>query len=237
MTYDKKNSEKKDKEANISFYKDGYSIAANSITDFGSLTPLFKGMQEQYTAVSKLTQSFAQRVHREKRPIQCEKGCNWCCFQPVYITTQEAILIYEFMSQSLSPEIQRMIKTNVHSKFKKTKGLTEEKKQTIRHACPFLIEGNCSVYPVRPMACRIYLSSNVSSCKWKYDHPTEHEVIPALYDFMLRAGRYMNEGFVGYLKGNGRKMDEHTVEEFMTILFKDPGFAEKWLKESQGSLR
>ncbi len=232
MTDDRKNLDKEDKQANLSFYQDGYSIAANTITDFESLTPLFKGMQEQYIAVSKLTQSFAQRVHRENKPIRCEKGCNWCCYQPVYLTTQEAILIYEYMIQSFSPDLQRTIKTNVNSKYKKTKGLPEERKQSVRHACPFLLEGSCSVYPVRPMACRIYLSSNVNSCKWKYDNPGEKEVFPALYDFMLRAGRYMNEGFVGYLKGNGRKMEEYTVEEFMTKLFKEPDFVDKWLKES-----
>ncbi len=41
----------------------------------------------------------------------------------------------------------------------------------------------------------------------------------------------MNEGFVGYLKGNGRKMEEYTIEEFMTKLFKDPDFSIKWLDE------
>ncbi len=66
-------SEKEIKEANLSFYRDGYSIAAKEITGFDELTPLFKAMQNQYMAISKLTQSFAQRVHRENKPIKCEK--------------------------------------------------------------------------------------------------------------------------------------------------------------------
>ncbi len=230
MGNNKAEDEKEIKEGNLSFYRDGYGIASRDITDFKSLTPLFEAMQEQYTAISKLTQSFAIRVHRENKPINCEKGCSWCCYQPVYLTTQEAILIFQYMQQSTDVSFQNSIKANVKAKYKKTKGLPEEKKQLIRHACPFLLQGACSVYPVRPMACRIYLSSDKNSCKTKYDNPGNKNNLPALYDFMLRAGQYMNEGFVGFLKGNGKKMEEYTVEEFMYILFNDKQFAQKWLE-------
>jgi Fe-S-cluster containining protein len=231
MNSENKTQDKKEKEANLAFYKDGYTIASREVTDFTSLTPLFKGMQAQYMAVSQLTQSFAMRTHQQNKPIACEKGCKWCCYQPVYMTTQEAILIYEFIQQSFSSSQINHILSNARSKLKKTKGLKEEQKQKVKHACPFLHEGSCSIYPVRPMACRIYLSSDKDSCKKKYDAPGDKTIIPALFDFILKAGRYMNEGFVGYLKGKGRKMEEFTIEEFMIKLFDDPNFAQNWLTE------
>ena len=222
---------KHEKENNLTFFKDGYTIASKEITDFNSLTPLFKAMQTQYTAISQLTQSFAMRTHQQNKPIACEKGCAWCCHQPVYMTTQEALLIFEYILQAFDREQQKTLRTNAEKKYKKTKGLPEEKKQNIIHACPFLANGACSIYPVRPMACRIYLSSDKQSCKNKYDNPGDKTVFPALFDFILKAGRYMNEGFVGFLKANKRKMEEFTIEEFTVRLFKNPDFYKKWLTE------
>ncbi len=219
------------KETNLTFYKDGYTIASKEISDFKSLTPLFKAIQTQYTAISQLTQSFAMRTHQQNKPIACKKGCNWCCYQPVYMTTQEALLIYEYVLQAFNEENRKSILYKAEKKLKKTKDLTEEKKQHIIHACSFLENGACSIYPVRPMACRIYLSSDESSCKNKYDNPGDKIIFPALFDFILNAGRYMNEGFVGFLKGKGRKMEEFTIEEFTVKLFKNPDFYKNWLSE------
>jgi Fe-S-cluster containining protein len=232
MDKEKSNQENKEKETNLTFYRDGYTIASREITDFENLTPLFKGMQVQYSAIGQLIQSFAVRTHQEGKPIKCEKGCSWCCYQPVYMTTQEAILIFEFIHQTKDQQQLKNILSKAKSKYKKTKGLSEEKKQTIREACPFLVDGSCSVYPVRPMACRIYLSSDKESCKNKYDSPGNVRIIPALFDFILKAGKYMNEGFVGFLKGRGRKMEELTIEEFIVKLFGEPDFYKKWLKEN-----
>ncbi|MCW3807965.1 YkgJ family cysteine cluster protein [Plebeiibacterium marinum] len=226
-----KSEEKRNKEANLEFYKDGYTIASREVVDFDSLTPLFKGMQVQYTVMSQLTQTFAMRAHQEGKAIQCEKGCSWCCYQPVYMTTQEAVLIFEFLHQAMDEAQRKKVLNNAVSKYKKTKGLTEEQKQSVKAPCPFLNQGSCSVYPVRPMACRIYLSSDKQSCKNKYDAPGDSTMIPALYDFVLRAGRYMNEGFVGFLKGKGRKMEEYTIEEFVVKLFREKDFIQNWMVE------
>ncbi len=226
------NTDKDQKSANLSFYHDGFTNAQRGLADFSSLTPLFKAMQSQYSAVSRLTQSFAMRTHREERPIQCEKGCEWCCYQPVYMTTQEAILIFEFLHQSFDAAQIKEISQNVNVKYKKTKGLKEEQKQKILHACPFLKHGICSIYSVRPMACRIYLSANKESCKKKFDSNGDGSVVPDLFDFILKAGRYMNEGFVAFLKGKGKQIEELTIEEFMSKLFNDPEFVNNWLKDS-----
>lgn len=219
------------KETNLRFYNDGYMIAATEITDFNSLSPLFKGIQKQYLAISDLTRSFGQRSILEKQPIACAKGCSWCCFQPVYLTTQEALLLYEYILKTFDSRKLEIIQAKAEKKLKKTKHLAEEKKQHIIHACPFLEDNSCSVYPVRPMACRIYLSQDVDSCKKKYDNPGNKEIYPALFDFPLKAGRYMNEGFAAFLKGKGRQMEEMTIEAFMVKLFKDPNYYQKWLTE------
>ncbi|WP_282036658.1 YkgJ family cysteine cluster protein [Saccharicrinis aurantiacus] len=221
----------KDKEINLTFYKDGYNLAINNITNFKTLTPLFMGMQANYQAVSQLTQSFAQRAIEQETPIACKKGCKWCCYQPVYLTTNEALLIHEYMHQAFDESQRARLLTNAKQRLKKTKGLEEEKKQDISHACPFLIEGACSIYPVRPMSCRVYLSSDESSCKMKYDNPKDKSDFPKLFDFILRAGRYMNEGFVGFIKAKEKTVEEYTIEEFMVKIFSDEKLRNDWLEK------
>ncbi len=219
----------KTKENNLRFYSDGYTIASNEITDFKSLTPLFRGIQKQYLAISELTHSFAKRTYQQNRPIVCVKGCSWCCFQPVYLTTQEALLLYEYVMQASDALQIKAIQSKSEKKFKKTKNLPEDKKQHIIHACPFLVDNSCSVYPVRPMACRIYLSKDVDSCKKKYDNPGDKTIFPALFNFPLNVGRYMNEGFAAFLKGKGKEINELTIEEFMIEHFKNPDYSKEWL--------
>ncbi|GAF04849.1 YkgJ family cysteine cluster protein [Saccharicrinis fermentans] len=231
MTDKSKDSPFNEKERNLTFYKDGYTIASREVTDFHSLTPLFKGMQSQYSAISQLTQSFAARTQQQNKPIACEKGCSWCCYQPVYMTTQEALLIYEYIIQTCNQQQLNDIRNKSEKKLKKTKGLAEAKKQNIIHPCAFLSDGACSIYSVRPMACRIYLSSSKDSCKRKYDNPGNKDIYPVLFDFLLKAGKYTNEGFVAFLKGNGRILEELTIEEFMVKLFKHPDFYKEWLQK------
>lgn len=225
------NKKEQDKKINLTFYKDGYAVASMHITDFKNLTPLFKGIQNQYNAVGQLIQSFAKRAQLENNSVVCAKGCKWCCYQPVYLTTQEALLINEYLLQTFDSSKINSLQSKAQKKLKITKDLSEEKKQIINHPCPFLFENACSIYPVRPMACRIYLSSNVDSCKRKYHSPGTKNDFPALFDFILKAGRYMNEGFVGFLKGKGKEIEELTIEAFVIKLHNNPNYYQTWLKE------
>lgn len=218
-------------EDNLRFYNDGYTTASIEITDFDSLTPLFNGMRKQYLAISELTHSFGKRTSQQNHPIACAKGCSWCCFQPVYLTTQEALLLYEYIIQAFDAGQIKDIQNKAENKLKKTENLSEDEKQHIVYACPFLLDNACSVYSVRPMACRIYLSKDVDSCKQKYDKPRDKTVFPALFDFPLKVGRYMNEGFVAFLKEKGKDVKEMTMEEFMVELFQNPDYYKEWLSQ------
>jgi hypothetical protein len=73
-------------------------------------------------------------------------------------------------------------------------------------------------YPARPMACRIYLSMSVDSCRLYYEEPDKDENYARLFEFPLQAGRMMNEGFTHALKTAGRNSAEFRIEEGLTII-------------------
>ena len=80
-----------------------------------------------------------------------------------------------------------------------------------------LINGACSVYEARPMACRIYLSTSEASCKKFYDYPNHKSNFPALLEFPLRAGQMMNEGFSEGIKADNLHNTEYLLEEGLLI--------------------
>jgi hypothetical protein len=81
-----------------------------------------------------------------------------------------------------------------------------------RYPCPFLRDRSCQIYPVRPMACRCYLSAEVGSCLAQYQQPDDKDLIPALYDFPLQAGRSINEGIRAVLMQHGLIVSEWLLE-------------------------
>jgi len=80
---------------------------------------------------------------RRQAKIACGEGCHACCLRP--------------MVPASEPEILGMW-------WQITTGLDDENRETIferlqerklNAECPFLLQGRCAVYPMRPLACRI----------------------------------------------------------------------------------
>jgi Fe-S-cluster containining protein len=75
--------------------------------------------------------------------IACHKGCYNCCInQTVPITQIELMGISWYVSEGISD-------LNVKEKLRR-QILQYEHNQS----CPFLLDGECAIYPLRPIACR-----------------------------------------------------------------------------------
>lgn len=86
----------------------------------------------------------AIEAERKKgRNLACRKGCSHCCTThkdiPLYPLEVSGIAWY-VTEKLLGPE-REVLKNQLHA-FNKSS------------PCPFLVEGSCSIHPIRPMACR-----------------------------------------------------------------------------------
>jgi Fe-S-cluster containining protein len=182
------------------FYRDGYRLA-HQYLDKG-LTPanLKMAIAQLYQSVDELLDSFLVRSAAEGSAVDCKKGCAWCCHQEVFAVTHEFLFLQDFAQRYLSEKEREGILLRAREKVMLTMNKPVEEQLRVRHACPFLSEESCMVYEARPMACRIYLSSSVASCKREHEQPGNKKNIPELYEFPLIAGRMLNEGFVAYLR-------------------------------------
>jgi Fe-S-cluster containining protein len=81
--------------------------------------------------------------------FECQPGCIKCCDTTgfVYITENDLARLAEFTGMSAAEFEAKYVY--------RTKHLLRLRKPRDKQ-CPFLLEGGCSVHPVKPVQCRLY---------------------------------------------------------------------------------
>ena len=211
------------------FFNDGYNLG-NALADTSTMFDVTHTTQQLYEQIDLLTSSFLERCNRNGVTVDCKMGCAWCCHQPVFALTHEILIIAEYIRRRFSKETIELFTEKAADKSAYTRKLTNRELMTNNQPCPLLRNGACSVYQVRPMACRIYLSSDVKSCVQKYNTPANPNVKPALFGFMLDAGRHLNLGFVTALDEKNIISKESPLEWMLHDFIQDESLTQKWLK-------
>lgn len=102
-----------------------------------------KLLLDAYYIVDKGVAKAIDAEQRKGRKPACAKGCSNCCSThkdiPVY--PLEIVGISWYAAGKIKGPLREVLKTQLDN-FKKSS------------SCPFLVEGVCSIHPVRPMACR-----------------------------------------------------------------------------------
>ena len=195
------------------FYSDGYKLGMNVAVSENNQQFLFESVSEMYSAIDSLIESLTEFAQRQNKRIDCKKGCEWCCHQPVFALDYELEYLNDFINRNFTQELKNVIKKRAVDKNNKLGMLKETDLLNAKFPCPLLENGACMAYSARPMACRIYLSGNVNSCLNFYNYPQKKTSIPALINLTLRTGQMMNEGFKAALKTAGIKTREFRIEE------------------------
>lgn len=80
---------------------------------------------------------------RRKKKLACGKGCGNCCEHqkdlPLY--PHEMVGIYWYVTEKLVPPMRDALKSRLAG-------------HTADAPCPFLVDGSCSIHPLRPLGCR-----------------------------------------------------------------------------------
>lgn len=80
--------------------------------------------------------------------IACGKGCSACCRMNVTISSMEAGRLAQFSGKSIN-----RVDRHIYHETSRFAGV----------ACPFLVENTCSVYEIRPYACRAHVSFDATA--------------------------------------------------------------------------
>ncbi len=195
------------------FFHDGYQLAMKAVNSKMGEAALRNALKEMYAAIDNLIDSLFLYAQQQNQSIDCKRGCSWCCHQPVFALDYELDYLNTFIQKTFDPETITEIQKEAKQKQAKFGTLQGDELMNAKYPCPLLDDNACIAYEARPMACRIYLSSNVKSCIHFYNEPDDKNTYPALLDMPMRLGRMMNEGFKSALKTNGVEPKEYRIEE------------------------
>lgn len=113
----------------------------------------------------------------------CRKGCAHCCHLRIEAFDFELDTIHAYFERTLSTEHQAQVRDAIIERYPIVKGLSDQQQREINVCCPFLIDSQCSIYPVRPMSCAGYHSCDAVLCQRSNDDPRDTSFgIPQDYD-------------------------------------------------------
>ncbi len=105
-----------------------------------------------------MNQEMASEQVIRGQEVACAKGCYHCCIgYDVPVTPPESLGISWYVTEVMAQDDRIKLYERL-----------EHQEDII--GCPFLIEGNCSVHPVRPLACRKFIVYG-DKCKSSKEDP------------------------------------------------------------------
>ncbi len=95
----------------------------------------------------------------------CQKGCAACCNLRVTVTPLEIMAIVNHLETCFSPGEISIFTARIAAADRVTRGLSALQRLQAQVVCPLLEDGICTVYPARPVACRVYHALAQSDCQ------------------------------------------------------------------------
>lgn len=119
--------------------------------------------------LSQAFDSFAGNVAiqcEDEPPLACGRGCATCCTLRVGATAPEVLLVTRFLRAVTPRLLERGVDlvAGLREADARTTGLKEAARVALRQRCPFIAQGVCVIYSVRPLACRGHASHDLKAC-------------------------------------------------------------------------
>ena len=99
--------------------------------------------------------------------LACRGGCAACCTLRVTATAPEilAVAVYLRRSAATMPSFGRILQQRIEAAAERTIGLDDAQYMMLEQTCPFIVDGHCVIYDLRPLACRGHASFDEEACR------------------------------------------------------------------------
>lgn len=158
--------------------------------------------------------------------LSCKKGCSWCCFLRVKVTPLEVLCILEYLQSSMPPGELSALRRQFVETDEIIRGLDGHRRVRAKKICPLIVDNECSVYPVRPMSCRIYHSLNASDCEASLED--DRRSLRIRHD-VYGVGTGMFAGLTEGLRKVGLQPRLLELVAGLRIAMDEPGLMMRWL--------
>jgi Fe-S-cluster containining protein len=144
-----------------------------------------------------------------KKGVDCKPGCTHCCYQPIAVTPLEMAPISDYVQKEFATERLLALKENLAAYEAGMQPYRNQRFRRARVACPFLTDGLCSIYAVRPFGCRGLNSMEVETCIRIKDEPDSKHKRASLEQQSLAADRISLGARMG---AHGAMLDREPLE-------------------------
>lgn len=137
---------------------------------FSAVLPALRGHEQALASLLMAGwQSFDVNVEHQTvglPALDCGRGCATCCTLRVTATAPEVFMLARFI-RAVTPGLRKHgidLRAQIEAAHTVTGGLSESERISARERCPFIAQGVCVIYQVRPLACRGLASYDRKAC-------------------------------------------------------------------------
>ncbi|MCP4750847.1 MAG: hypothetical protein GY866_08140 [Proteobacteria bacterium] len=149
-----------------------------------------------YSCVDEAARCELDRLHFEEGVIPaCNPGCFYCCGQHILTSIAEAQALVHYIKCEFSRDQIEDLRVRTQQWHEwddtrpgrhRTTSIVGQFALSSYQYCPLLVDGECSVYPVRPLVCRThFVCSKPPACRPLCDPESIEDVPVALASVMV----------------------------------------------------
>jgi len=184
------------------------------------------GIAQTAEALAEATSTEALARQPPRPPLACREGCAWCCRKTVGTAVPEVERVVHYIRANFSLEQLAALQARALELVEKRRALKNDRWAASRLPCVFLNDERCSVYPVRPLTCRGFTSSNARACERSYRERPRVEI--PVYEPQLRIATFVLDGMRAGLSESGLKGDLLELTAALHIALSNPDAFERW---------
>ena len=164
--------------------------------------------------------------------LACRAGCTWCCHFSVDVRAAEAFSIIDFVERTFTPEQKARVYSEIRANSAALQNLDEFERMRRNVKCPFLSEGRCTIYTVRPQTCRNYHATSAAGCQQSYEDPDNLDIDPEFAPLVYQAGGAHVDAFTSALRAEGYDASVYEMNSALDAVLSEPDARKRF--ESKG---
>jgi Fe-S-cluster containining protein len=156
----------------------------------------------------------------------CKEGCDWCCHLMVGAGVPEVVRVVEYLRRTLSADEFGALRERVL----RLDARRQELKATAGDPhlpCALLVNHRCTAYPVRPLMCGGFNSSDAAECE-RFLRSSGRTPLP-LYAPQLRLAAFVLDGMIAGLSESGLTGERVELTAALRIALEVPDAVERFL--------
>lgn len=137
---------------------------AELLADEVASIPATEPAEKHTERIAKAARTHFEAIASEgPQGFACKKGCSYCCAIEAFARPVEIFSVARFVRLAAQHRMLGNIDTFT-AKLRRVYGEDPEERYRKRKECPFLFDGGCAVYAVRPLMCRFFVSRDPDRC-------------------------------------------------------------------------